>query len=179
MDCCEEVGGGLEVACGDASEVLQAVEEALDEVAPAVEVWVYGSNDADIALAGDVGGGARGLDGLGDRAAEVAAIGDHIAAEMERANQFGCGCLVGRLTWGENEADWPAATVDHGMDLGSQSPTGATDGVIRAPFLPPAACWWARTIELSIKCRLSGDISLSRLKMRSQTPCLAHRLYRL
>jgi hypothetical protein len=26
------------------------------------------------------------------------------------------------------------------MDLGGQSPTGATDGVIRAPFLPPAAC---------------------------------------
>jgi hypothetical protein len=27
------------------------------------------------------------------------------------------------------------------MDLGAQSSTRATDGVIVAPFLPPAACW--------------------------------------
>jgi hypothetical protein len=27
------------------------------------------------------------------------------------------------------------------MDLGAQPSARTTDGVIRAPFLPPAACW--------------------------------------
>jgi hypothetical protein len=31
--------------------------------------------------------------------------------------------------------------IDHRVDLGAQSSTRAADGVIRAPFLPPAACW--------------------------------------
>jgi hypothetical protein len=31
--------------------------------------------------------------------------------------------------------------IDHRVDLGAQSSTRTADGVIRAPFLPPAACW--------------------------------------
>lgn len=167
---------GLEVAGGDASEVLEAVEEALDHVALAIELGIDRADDTDIALAGDVGGCAGGLDSLADWAAEVTAIGDYIAAQAQRPDQFGRRGLVGGLACGEHEADRQAASVDDGVDLGGQSPTGATDGVIRAPFLPPAACWWARTMELSIRCRLSGETSLSRSKMRSHTPCLAHRL---
>jgi hypothetical protein len=44
-----------------------------------------------------VGGGAGGFDCFGHGAAEVAAIGDDIAAEPERLNQFWRGRLVGRL----------------------------------------------------------------------------------
>lgn len=177
-----EMDGGHEVCCGlevsgcDASEVFEAVEEALDHVSLAVEVRVDRADDANVALAGDVGCGTEGLDGLCDGASEVAAVSDHIATQPQRPDQFGCGGLVGGLAWGEHEADGQAAAVNDGMDLGTQSPTGTTDGVIRAPFLPPAACWWARTIELSSRCRLSGETWLSRSKMRSQTPCLAHRL---
>lgn len=113
---------------------------------------------------------------MGDVAPEVAAVGHDIAAQAERPDQLGCRGLVGGLAGGEHEADRQAMAVNDGMDLGGQSSTGATDGVIRTPFLPPAACWWARTMELSIRCRLSGESWLSLSKMRSQTPCLAHRL---
>jgi hypothetical protein len=44
--------------------------------------------------------------------------------------------LAGR----EQQADGQAAGVDHDMDFAAQSSTRTADGVIRAPFFPPAAC---------------------------------------
>jgi hypothetical protein len=38
VDCSKEVGCGFEAAGCDASEMFEAIEEALDEVAPSVEV---------------------------------------------------------------------------------------------------------------------------------------------
>ena len=139
MDCSEEVRCGLEVARSDAPEVLQAVEEAFDEVSVAIEFAIDGADDANVALTWDVSGGAGGFDCFGHGAAELAAIGDDIAAEPERLNQFWRGRLVGRLAGGEDETDRQATAVDHRVDLAGQSPTGATNGVIRGPFLPPAA----------------------------------------
>lgn len=172
----EEVGGGLEVACRDAAEVLEAVEEPFDAIALAVELAIYGPDHADVALAGDVGSCAGRLDGRDDRLAEVAAVADDIAGQSERADQFGRGGLVGGLPRGEQEPDREAPSVHDGVDLGRQPSTGETDGVILAPLFPPAACWWARTMELSIRCRDCGDFSASASKMRSQTPALAHLL---
>ena len=42
-----------------------------------------------------------------------------------------------------------AAAVDDNVDLGAQPASRASDGVVRTPFFPPAACWWARTTEAS------------------------------
>ena len=39
--------------------------------------------------------------------------------------------------------------VDDDVDFGAQPASRASDGVIRTPFFPPAACWWARTTEES------------------------------
>ena len=58
-DGCEEVSGEFVVACGDAPEMLDLVEEALDEVALPVEFRVDGANALHIALAWDVSGGAE------------------------------------------------------------------------------------------------------------------------
>jgi hypothetical protein len=140
VDCGEEVGCGLEVAGGDAPEMLEAVEEALDQVSVAIEFTIDRADDADVALAGDVSGGSRGLDGLSHGSAEVAAIGDNIPTQGERSNQLRRSGLVRGLAWGEHEADRQATVVDNSVNLACQSPTGATNGVIRAPFLPPAAC---------------------------------------
>ena len=81
----------------------------------------------------------------------VAAVGDHVAGQRQAFDQPWKGGLVGGLARREDEADGQAAGIDHGVDLGAQSSTRTTDGVIRAPFFPPAACWWARTIEESMR----------------------------
>jgi hypothetical protein len=44
------------------------------------------------------------------------------------------------LAGGQQQADRQAVAVNDGMDLGAQSSTRTADGVIRAPFFPPAAC---------------------------------------
>ena len=172
----EEVRGGLEVSGGDAPEVLELIEEPLDAVAFPVEVAIYGSDAAHVGLAGDMGGCARRLDRGDHGLTEVAPVPDHIAGEPEGTDQFRRGGLVGGLPWGEQKSDRQAAAVHDRMDLGRQPSPGQADGVIRAPFFPPAACWWARTMELSIKCKECGDFSAKASKMRSQTPAFAHLL---
>ena len=49
-------------------------------------------------------------------------------------------------------------------------PTAQSDGVILAPFFPPAACWWARMMELSIKAIDFGDFAARASKTRTHTP---------
>ena len=147
----EEVSGELVVAGGDAAEVFEFVEEALDEVALAVELGIDGSLPLAVALGRDVGGGAVSDQEVENGLGIVAAVGDGVAGRLEAFDEVGDGGLVGGLAGGQQEADRETAGVDHGVDLGAQSSTRTADGVIRAPFFPPAACWWARTIEVSMR----------------------------
>jgi hypothetical protein len=50
------------------------------------------------------------------------------------------GSLVGGLPRRENHAHRQPPLVDDSVDLGAQPATRTADGVIRPPFLPPAAC---------------------------------------
>lgn len=129
----------VEAGC-DSSEVFQLVEKPLDEVALTVDFGVDGAANPDVALARDVGGGAAGLDEFNDGAREVAPVGDKVAPQFEPGEQRWRRRLVGGLTRGEEQAHRQAATVDDGVDLGAQSAARSSDGVIRAPFFPPAAC---------------------------------------
>jgi hypothetical protein len=62
-------------------------------------------------------------------------------AAAEAIEQLGSSAQVVGLAGGEDQADWQAVLVDDGVDLGAQSATRTTDGVIFAPFFAPAACW--------------------------------------
>jgi predicted TIM-barrel enzyme len=61
-------------------------------------------------------------------------------AAPEAGQQLGSSPQVVGLAGGENQTDRQAVLVDDGVDLGTQSATRTADGVIFAPFLPPAAC---------------------------------------
>jgi hypothetical protein len=159
--------------------VLQLAEEALDEVALTVECRVDGSLDLAVAGCRDVGLAAGLAHQIEDGLGIIAAIGDEGPSGRQASEQFRADCLVGGLARRDDEADGQTLLVNDGMDLGRQSPTRTADGVIRAPFFPPAACWWARTMEESIRCSDWGDLAANSSKTLSQTPCLAHRLKRL
>ncbi len=147
----KEVSCEFVVACGNTSEVFEFVEEPLDEVTLAIDLGIDRSLDLDVALGWDVRNGATGLDKLDDGAGVIAAISDHIAGQGQSMEQHRRGGYVGGLAGREDEPDGQATGVDHGVDLAAQSATRTTNGVIRTPFFPPAACWWARTIEESIR----------------------------
>ena len=150
-DSSEEVSCEFVVSCGDTSEMFDLVEEAFDEVALFVDLRIDGALGFAVFLGRDVGLGAMACDELDDGLGVVAAISDGIVGRPERVDQGRHSGFVGCLAWCQEQADRQALAVDHRVDLGAQSSTRTADGVIRTPFFPPAACWWARTIEESIR----------------------------
>lgn len=159
--------------------MLQFAEEALDQVAAAVECWVDGALEASARGGRDVRPGSSLSDEIDNGIAVVSSVGDHIRSGGELQEQIGDGTPVMGLTSRQGQADRKTVLVDHGMDLGAQSSTRAADGVILAPFLPPAACWCARTMDESTSWREAGDLAAKASKTVSHTPFLAQRLKRL
>lgn len=121
---------------------------------------------------------ARG-DEINDGAGVIAPIRNERLGGLEPIDQGFDGGLVRGLTGRQNDPQRQAVLIDQGVDLGAQSSTRTADGVIRAPFFPPAACWWARMMELSIKCIEPGEEADKASNTRTQTPALAQRLKRL
>ena len=131
--------------------MLEAVEEPLDPVALSVDRVIDAAHDLDVALARDVGGCTRCLDRCDDGLAEVASVSEHVAGQAKRSNEVRSRGLVGGLPRREQQPDGQPVPVDDRVYFRRQSPARETDGVIRAPLFPPAACWCARTMELSIR----------------------------
>ena len=156
--------------------MFEFAEEALDKVALTVEGRIDGPLDFPVALGGDVRLSAPLADQIDQMLPVIAAIRDDDRDSRKGLQQVGCGGFVGSLSGREGETDRQPLLVDDDMDLAGQSSTRTADGVIRAPFLPPAACWWARTMEESISCIDCGEAAARASNTRSQTPALAHRL---
>lgn len=158
--------------------MLEFVEEALDEVSLPVDASIDRAVNQALACRGDVSLGSCGSDQLEQGVGVVAAVGHDMAAS-EIGEQLRRGPQVVRLAGSQHEAHWQAILVDDGVDLGAQSSTRTADGVILAPFFPPAACWWARMMELSISAIEPGDLAARVSKTPTHTPARAQRLKRL
>lgn len=90
LDHREEVAGELVVTGGDAAEVLQLGEEALDEVALAVEPLAKADFPAAVALGWNVGRGALLLDQLADAVCVVGLVRQHNGVRTEMVKQGIC-----------------------------------------------------------------------------------------
>jgi hypothetical protein len=122
--------------------------------------------------------GTAGADQVEQGIGVIATVCDDVTA-FEPFEQMRSGAQIMSLTRGQREPYRQAFLIDDRIDLGAQSSTRTADGVILAPFFPPAACWWARMIELSMSAIDLGDFAAKISKIRTQTPALAHRLNRL
>jgi hypothetical protein len=120
--------------------VLELAEEALDEVALAVKRRIDGALDLAVAAGRDVSLAPGLAHQVEDRLSVVAAVGDERPGGRQVGQQGWSEGLVGGLARRDDEADGQALLVDDGVDLGRQSAMRTADGVIFAPFLPPAAC---------------------------------------
>jgi hypothetical protein len=158
--------------------MFKLAEEALDQIALSVDALVDRTVDDPLSCRRDMGFGAAGSDQIEERIGIVTSIGDDVAA-FEAFEQEGCGAQVMGLAGGQHEPHWQPIFIDQGVDFGAQSSTRTTDGVIFAPFFPPAACWWALMIELSINAIECGDLAANVSNTRTQTPARAQRLNRL
>lgn len=147
----EEVSCELVISGGDGSEMLDPVEEALDEVALSIDFAVDGTLDLAVALGRDVRSRAVLDSEIEDGASVIATIGNGVVCRTKAVEERLDSCLVGGLAGAQHEPQRQPASIDHDMDFSAQSASRSSDGVIRAPFFPPAACWWARTMEESIR----------------------------
>lgn len=126
-------------ARGDAPELLELAKEPLHQIAASVEIVRDGALQADAALGRDMCDTTPSRDPLDQGEAVVAPVGDD-GAGCKRVQQEGGHRLVGCLPGGDVQPDRQAVLIDHGVDLGAQSATRTANGVILAPFFPPAAC---------------------------------------
>ena len=159
--------------------MFELAEVSFDEVALAVERGIDRALDFAVPLRRDVSAATLCGDEIDDGAGIVAAVGDEGWCRPQTIDQSLDGGLVGRLARRQDDPEWQPVLIDQCVDLGAQSSTRTADGVIRTPFFPPAACWCARTMELSIRCIEPGDPAARASKTLSQTPALAQRLKRL
>jgi hypothetical protein len=101
---------------------------------------------------------AAGNDGLNtcrfqvlqDRVRIVGFVGSQAGGFQlaEQRQRFG---TVASLSARQMKASEHAQTIDQSVNLGAQATTRASDCLVAFFFAAPAACWWARTIVLSMK----------------------------
>ena len=100
---------------------------------------------------------AARLDLFHQLARAVPSVSNDVIRAGEAVDQIGrCGSVI-RLVGANRQPDRQARLIDNGVDFRTQSPTRAADGVIFTPLFPPAECWWARMMELSMNTIASGD----------------------
>ena len=120
MDHGEEVGSELVVAGGNAAEVLQLGEEALDQVALAIEPLAEARLPLAVALGRDVGRGTLLLDQLPDTVGVIGLVGQHNGARGEVVEQPVRNLAVMRLPGGQAEPDRQPLRIDDDVDLGRE-----------------------------------------------------------
>jgi len=136
----EEVGGMLLVARGDASAMLDLVEEPLDAVALAIEHAAEAGAPAAIGLGRDVRCGTGVLDAAAEPIGVVGFIGQEDGSLAQVAKQLGGGRAVGGLAGCEHQFERQALRIGEGVDLGRQSSSAAAHTTISTAFFVLAAC---------------------------------------
>jgi hypothetical protein len=127
------------VAGGDAAEVLEAAEHALDGVATAVEGRREAILPASVGLGRDVRHCAGRLDLAADRVGVVALVAMQDAARRQPFEELRSSRAIRHLSARQHESKRAAQLVGQGMDLGRPSAARAADCLIELPPLPPDA----------------------------------------
>ena len=145
-------------ARGDGAEVLELVEEALDEVALAVEEGAERRAPLTVRHRLDASPGAARGEGLAKGVAVVAGVGEEHLAGNDRVEKTACARPVVGLPGREVERDRQAVGIDYGVNLRRQpAPRAPQASGVRVvpgggerreepPFLAFAPCWWTRMV---------------------------------
>ena len=129
---------------GDAPEMFDAAEEALDEVALFVERGIEGAARGGAPAARDYRDGAGSGDGVQRALPVIALVGEDEAGADAIEQRFDLGDVVA-LAAGQQDAQRKPERIGDDMNLGAQPTPGAAERVSLSPLLgAPALCWWAR-----------------------------------
>lgn len=154
--------------------MLELTEEALDAVAFLVEIGVVRALDLAVALGRDDDLGAVSSNPVGEMVGIVSLVGEGRAGLDTVDQLMGEGDVVALAGRGDQSDRKP----ERGMDFGAQAAARPTQALgIRPPFAlrAPAACWWARTMVLSIISHSRSASRASVSSISSSTPIAIQR----
>ena len=139
MNSGQEIASELVVSGGDAPEILEPAEAALDDVSAFVGASVEAMDDDTIGCIGDYRRGAA----TGDFGAKVVTVVPFVCEKRahgwcERQN-IGRSSDVGILTWGQMQDDRSAERIAQRMDFCRTASPRAADCLIVLPPFPPEA----------------------------------------
>ena len=182
-ECCEaygrhEVDGVLIVARGDASEVLEASEHALDDVAMAVTLSIEGVGLVPVGPVGDDRLDASALQPSPPMIRVVCLVGEKVTGVGQAPGEHDGAGDVGGLAGGEIERQGTAMGVAYGMDLGVAPALGAADGLNRSPPFPPPAqrCALTWVVSMETSSGVPASAAVSSANMYCQMPFCDQRL---
>lgn len=140
MDCGEKGIRQLIVACRDCPESFEFAEEPLDEISLPIESEICFALDKPVRLGWDNRHDPSIFEGLDQFICIISFVGQERAG-LELFQQWRCLAEIGLLTGRQRRGDGIAQSVDNQVNFGCQSPSGSTDGLIRAVFFSaPALC---------------------------------------
>ena len=166
-----EVCEKLVVSRGDAPELLELVEEALDAVALFVDGSIVAMLMTALRHGRDDRDGAGVEDGIVQPIGIIGTVGEHMARQQTVDQSFGLADIAA-LSGRADEAHGVAKRFYGGMDLSGQPALGAAQALgIRPPFSlrAPAAWLWARMIVLSIisHSRSASWLNAARISLKT------------
>jgi hypothetical protein len=136
----EEISGEFVVACGDGAKVLEFVEEALDEIALAVEREVASPRDLAIGLWGNHESDLPPVEGVDQRIGVVSLVTDQ-SLWIGAIDQRLCARQIVGLPGREHQRHGVAKGIDERVDFGRQPAAGSADRLFAIFFRAPALCW--------------------------------------
>lgn len=180
LDGGEKVGRILVIAGGDATELLDAVEEAFDEVPLFIEPRREGEALLAVGSIGDVGPDIPGCGRFADGVAVIPLVPQQGCAFGNGLDQrLGLAGIVD-LPAGQSEADRASVSVDKSVEFAGEAAPGTSHATIAtSPFLPVAPFWWTRMQVESIITNSPLKPAETAARSRSHTPALRQRTNRL
>jgi hypothetical protein len=140
VDTGKKISGKFVVACRDGAKVLEFVEEALDEISLAIQSEIAGQ----WRRATRMGRNHRDDFPLGEDTDERVGVVRLVGNDrpwVDTLEQWLAAGEIVVLSWGENELDRVAESVDQRMNFRAQPTAGSTDRLRAVFFLAPALCW--------------------------------------
>ena len=135
----EEVGGVFFVSGGEASEVFDAIEEALDAIARPIEYRAEARFPATMDHRRDVWSRAGGLDLAAQPVGIVGLVGQHDGALVQVPEQLLGDRAIARLARRQDQFERQTIGVDERVDLRGESTSRTTQSVSFDPPFPPDA----------------------------------------
>lgn len=173
-----KTAGEFVVARGDATKLLEPIEEAFNQMARFVAMPVDWALIDSVAARRDIGNGVGSFDGFDQHIAVVAFVGGN-GSGWNASDQRGALGYIGDLSAGQDQTQRIAQSIDASMNFRRQSTARSADRLIATVFFgAPAACWCARTIVASMNNSSRSASPLSASATRAHTPPFSQRAKR-